>query len=1638
MKSNPAIRQLLQKVSDRKVRVEEALIELQGAASAGPKSEPALLAAEAAVAPRAEAGVRPEADDQLFEFTLAYLKKRFAERLGLPFERFDPKSTFEPYGVDSIAVVDLVRLLEKDFGPLPKTLLFEVNSLEKLTRFFLEKHRPALTKLFLPGAHELSDRLQALPTRPSGAKTPLPQPATTPRASAPSPARVCDGDIAIVGMAGRYPGSRNLREFWRNLSEGTNCISEIPPDRWDQRKFFNAAEPNPCYSKWGGFIEDADKFDSLFFNISPKEAEQMDPQERVFLEVAWETLEDAGYTRERLARACQTTSDVGVFVGVMYGAYQLYGASSDLPASGPGPSSPYWSIANRVSYFCNFHGPSMAVDTACSASLTAIHLACQSLRAGECKAALAGGVTLIVHPNQFVPLATMKMLSRDDKCRVFGEGADGFVDGEGAGAVLLRPLADAVREGDRIYGVIKSSSVNAGGKTSGYTVPNPNAQADLIAAALERAKINPETLGYIECHGTGTALGDPIEIAGLTNAFQRYTKARQFCGVGSVKSVIGHAQAAAGIAGLTKVLLQFEHGKLAPTLHAEKLNPYIDFENSPFYVVRALTDWARPAGSGNEPRQRRAGISSFGIGGANAHLIVEEFCPTTDAVKEIHSDSAPPQLLVWSARTEERLRAMLQVFSDWLKGLPSVAEPSVVEIARTLAIGREAMECRFAIVATTRAEIAAKLERFLGGALDPDMLFSGNLAPDHPLVAALRNLLSERRWMQELIQETDLRKLGALWTAGFNLDWEAVYPDKPRRIVRLPSYPFLKRSFWPQVQPSASSVRVQPQPKLESRLFSEGKENGHAANGASNGKAAPLAGADELAQWVRENLAKELKMDLADLSLDKAFNDFGVDSLVGANLAKQLGDRLGIEVNVTLLWEHPTIRALTQFLSQRAVPDGTAVGPCDSATVGRWDGATVGPCDGATVGRCDGAAVGRGDSATVGPCDGETVGRGDGALEKALSALNPDQASAYFADLLRDSSESLERERTSWLNGPSSKTALIIQQRQFSYADLLDIERRLAALLHDRGLSTGVTVGVMCGSSAQSLLAVVGILAAGGRPLLASGTEDLRTAIAGGNSKPLLVLTSGGELAAPGCLGISIDDLCGAVGVDKTVTTAERTDHVPQRASPFLFPPIAELAQRLDGADKQLRADDVLLVKMSGAEPDPIFHILSALRSGATVVLDEPAGEDTLPMARSSRRGLAFSLLFFSSKGTEQGEKYDLLLNAVRFADQHGFEAAWIPERHFHPVGGLFPNPSVVAAALAMVTRQIRLRAGSVVLPLHHPIRVVEEWSIVDNLSGGRVDLSIARGWNPNDFVISPETFQPDNALLISRLEIVRRLWRGEEVAFPNPKGEMVPVRIFPSPKQRELPVWMTCVGGPERFREAASLDAGVLTMLFNQNLDALSQKIAAYRAARAEQGFAAEAGKISLMLHAFVHSNMDVVREKVRGPFLDYIKSTIDLHRHGARTRGIDSLDEEKQRVAEYSYERYFRTGALFGTPDSCRDFITAVEAAGVNEIACQIDFGIDSETVLESLAHLAELKERCAVRAGANRQDPGRAKLLGLIQKFRVTHVYADPAGARSLLQSAELKNRAIQILDKPSWDVPPSESFAMGKNGLDAIPQ
>jgi len=504
-------------------------------------------------------------------------------------------------------------------------------------------------------------------------------------------------DIAIVGMAGRFPGARNLEEFWQNLREGVESITYFSDAELAAAGVAPAELRDPKYVKAWSVLADAEWFDAAFFGFSPREAETMDPQRRLFMECAWEALEDAGYDADKYH------GSIGVYGGTSANTYLLHNlqARGDLLRSEAGlqmiinNDKDY--LTTQVSYKLNLTGPSVAVQTACSTSLVAVHLACQSLLGSECDMALAGGVCVRVPQTVGYLYQEGQILSADGHCRAFDAGAQGTVWGSGCGIVVLKRLQDALADGDHVHAVIKGTAINNDGASKiGYAAPSIEGQARMIARAFAIAEIAPETVSYIEAHGTGTVLGDPIEMAALTRAFRASTEQQRFCAIGSVKTNIGHLGAASGVAGLIKTVLALTHKELPASLHFARPNPRIDFANSPFYVQTALSGW-RVAKA-----PRRAGVSSFGMGGTNAHAVLEEALPQSTS-----GASRPWKLLVLSAKTRTALeRATASLVAHFQK----TPHLNLADAAYTLQVGRKRFSHRRMLVCQDLGDALASLE----------------------------------------------------------------------------------------------------------------------------------------------------------------------------------------------------------------------------------------------------------------------------------------------------------------------------------------------------------------------------------------------------------------------------------------------------------------------------------------------------------------------------------------------------------------------------------------------------------------------------------------------------------------------------------------------------------------------------------------------------------------------------------------------------------------------------------------------------------------------------------------------------------------------------------------------------------------
>ncbi len=538
-----------------------------------------------------------------------------------------------------------------------------------------------------------------------------------------------DGSIAIIGASCRFPGAPGLEAFWELLASGTDAISEVDARRWSTRFYYHPTqgEPAKSYTWSAGLITDVDQFEPAFFGISPREAAQMDPQQRVLLELVWHAAEDAGIPASKLAGG-----GTGVYIGASSTDYR------DLRLGDPASGDSYFMtggtlsiLANRISYVFDLRGPSLTVDTACSSSLVALHHACEAIRDGRVSSAIVGGINLLLAPYPFLGFCRASMLSRRGRCFAFDKRADGYVRGEGAAAVILKPLKQALKDGDRVRAVIRGTGVNSDGRTIGLSLPSEAAQADLIRTVYARAGVAPDDLAFFEMHGTGTPAGDPIEAAAVGHALGQAR--REPLPIGSVKTNVGHLEPASGMAGLLKAVLALDHGVVPPTLHCETPNPNIPFDALNLRLVRGM----EPIAAGT-----CAGVNSFGFGGTNGHAVLTAAPrrspearpqggprggPQDGPQDEPFAERLPP--LIISARTEASLQALAQTWHETLATAPPERASALL---RAVARRRDQHPQRLVALGETPAETVAALADFISGA-DSSEVISGTAVRDGKL-----------------------------------------------------------------------------------------------------------------------------------------------------------------------------------------------------------------------------------------------------------------------------------------------------------------------------------------------------------------------------------------------------------------------------------------------------------------------------------------------------------------------------------------------------------------------------------------------------------------------------------------------------------------------------------------------------------------------------------------------------------------------------------------------------------------------------------------------------------------------------------------------------------------------------------------
>lgn len=688
--------------------------------------------------------------------------------------------------------------------------------------------------------------------------------------------------LAIIGMGCRFPGgAHNPDQYWRMLESGVDAIREIPEGRW---------KDNPKISSMmrrGGYLEEIDKFDAEFFGISPREADYVDPQQRLLLEVAWESLWDAGIPPESLSG-----NRMGIFVALYSNDYiRMILQSRMLTESYASVSAANCMAAGRLSYLLNIHGPSMVVDTACSSSLTAVHLACQSLRNRESDIAMAAGSSLKLLPDEVIFATKWNMLAADARCKTFDESADGYVPGEGCGAVVLKRLADALADGDSVRAVIRGTAVNHDGRTTVMTAPNGLAQESVIRAALKNAVVDPGDVSFVETHGTGTSLGDPIEVEALRSIYGNETSHARRCVLGAVKTNLGHLEAAAGLAGLIKAVLCLEQEKIPRNLHFEHLSSRIPLEESRLTIPTGTIEWQR----GKRPRF--AAVSAFGLSGTNAHVILEEAPPPLRATA---SSRPRPQLLVISAKSEAALLELATLYSQFL----AATSHDLEDICYTAACRRSHYQYRFAFVGDSTEALRCQLEAFAGKG-SAERIYAS--APDGPVDEDSPLLLAAQQYIE-----------------GKTPDWRTIF-SSPKKLVSLPAYPWQRKRFWlpeppidhaslPSIANANSDVTVQM-----------GGLHVYRSSSASVNSDSRFV--DELlhlsASERRQSLMQHIEqlargvMELDDASiLDKnqPLQDMGLDSLMAIELRNLLQRSFGREMRSTIVFDYPSISLLAEYV----------------------------------------------------------------------------------------------------------------------------------------------------------------------------------------------------------------------------------------------------------------------------------------------------------------------------------------------------------------------------------------------------------------------------------------------------------------------------------------------------------------------------------------------------------------------------------------------------------------------------------------------------------------------------------------------------------------------------------------------------
>ena len=689
--------------------------------------------------------------------------------------------------------------------------------------------------------------------------------------------------IAIIGIGCRFPSANDPDQFWQLLRNGADAVTLAPNNR-PGITYQTAASSEPHDSVQGGFLEAIDQFDAPFFGISPEEALMMDPQQRLLLEIVWEGLEDAGQVPKQLAG-----SRTGVFIGAAVGEYgslfESSAAAETVEETGYEVTSQSAAIvANRVSFRLNLRGPSVVIDTACSSSLVAVHQACQSLMLGESSLAIAGGINLVLTNQRTASLKKSGLLSSSGRCRTFDKEADGYVRSEGVGVVILKSLAAAHSDGDRIYAVIKSSAFNHNGKGNGLSAPNPNAQKELLQDAYSRAGLSPSQIHYIEAQGTTTPIGDSLELNAIGEFLANNRDSADKCFVGSVKTNLGNMETASGMGGLIKVALSLKHRQIPPNLHFQQPNPYVAFDKLPISVPTTLTDWPCT----HSPAV--AGVSASGLGGANVHIVLErdEANLLGKRIDRSQNELHQPEILILSAKSGQALQALALSYSYFLGSCTGIG---LRDICYTASQRRSHFSYRLALIASDFEELQSNLHSVL---LDQPTAFTHKVKRCRRKVQKAASLNYLDRNLSESEQAIALYSLAQQWLAGEEIDWDGVYAASSCQLVSVPTYPFERRSYW--FFPSdESTADVVTQDICDHAVDTE--------------FVAPETTTEKALAKIWHGLLEQEQIGIHD-----NFFELGGHSLLATQVISQIREVFSIDLPLRTLFEAPTVAELSESI----------------------------------------------------------------------------------------------------------------------------------------------------------------------------------------------------------------------------------------------------------------------------------------------------------------------------------------------------------------------------------------------------------------------------------------------------------------------------------------------------------------------------------------------------------------------------------------------------------------------------------------------------------------------------------------------------------------------------------------------------